>query len=35
MGMVGVGFILFTIFTSNPFDRSLPSIHTDGADLNP
>jgi cytochrome c-type biogenesis protein CcmF len=35
MGMVGVGFILFTVFTSNPFDRSLPSIPTDGADLNP
>ena len=35
MGMVGVGFILFTIFTSNPFDRSLPSIPADGADLNP
>jgi cytochrome c-type biogenesis protein CcmF len=35
IGMVGVGFILFTIFTSNPFDRSLPSIPTDGADLNP
>jgi cytochrome c-type biogenesis protein CcmF len=35
MGMVGVGFTLFTLFTSNPFDRSLPSIPTDGADLNP
>ncbi|MBQ0729993.1 MAG: heme lyase CcmF/NrfE family subunit [Oleispira antarctica] len=35
MGLVGVGFILFTLFTSNPFDRSLPSIPTDGADLNP
>ena len=35
MGMIGVGFILFTIFTSNPFDRSLPSIPLDGADLNP
>jgi cytochrome c-type biogenesis protein CcmF len=35
IGMVGVGFILFTIFTSNPFDRSLPSIPADGADLNP
>ena len=35
MGMVGVGFILFTLFTSNPFDRSLPSIPADGADLNP
>jgi cytochrome c-type biogenesis protein CcmF len=35
MGMVGVGFILFTVFTSNPFDRSLPSIPADGSDLNP
>jgi cytochrome c-type biogenesis protein CcmF len=35
MGMVGVGFILFTLFTSNPFDRSFPSIPLDGADLNP
>jgi cytochrome c-type biogenesis protein CcmF len=35
MGMVGVGFILFTLITSNPFDRSLPTIPTDGADLNP
>ncbi len=35
MGMVGVGFILFTLITSNPFDRSLPSIPNDGADLNP
>lgn len=35
MGMVAVGFILFTICTSNPFDRSLPTVPTDGADLNP
>ncbi|HCM04827.1 MAG TPA: heme lyase NrfEFG subunit NrfE [Oceanospirillales bacterium] len=35
MGMVGVGFTLFTLFTSNPFDRSFPSVPTDGADLNP
>ena len=35
MGMVGVGFTLFTLFTSNPFDRSLPSIPMDGADFNP
>jgi cytochrome c-type biogenesis protein CcmF len=35
MGMVGVGFILFTVFTSNPFDRSFPSVPMDGADLNP
>ncbi len=35
MGMVGVGFILFTVLTSNPFERILPSIPMDGADLNP
>ena len=35
IGMVGVGFILFTLLTSNPFDRVLPSSPTDGADLNP
>ncbi len=35
MGMVTVGFLLFTIITSNPFDRTLPNVPTDGADLNP
>jgi len=35
IGMVGVGFILFTLITSNPFERILPSSPTDGADLNP
>lgn len=35
MGMIAVGFLLFTIFTSNPFDRVLPNIPSDGADLNP
>lgn len=35
MGLVSCGFILFTIETSNPFARNLPSIPTEGADLNP
>ncbi|SMF41009.1 cytochrome c-type biogenesis protein CcmF [Alteromonadaceae bacterium Bs31] len=35
MGMVAVGFFLFIIFTSNPFDRILPNIPHDGGDLNP
>ena len=35
MGMVSVGFILFTLETSNPFERSLPSMPQEGADLNP
>lgn len=35
MGLIAVGFIAFTLFTSNPFDRALPFIPIDGADLNP
>ncbi|SFM17882.1 heme lyase CcmF/NrfE family subunit [Marinobacter zhejiangensis] len=35
MGMVSVGFLLFILVTSNPFDRLLPNIPADGADLNP
>src|SRR5690554_4446160 len=35
MGMVGVGFLLFILMTSNPFDRILPNVPVDGADLNP
>ena len=35
MGMVGVGFLLFILMTSNPFDRILPNVPADGADLNP
>lgn len=35
LGMVAVGFLLFTIMTSNPFDRTLPNVPVDGADLNP
>ncbi|MGB3668258.1 MAG: heme lyase CcmF/NrfE family subunit [Bermanella sp.] len=35
MGLISVGFILFTLFTSNPFERILPNIPLDGQDLNP
>ena len=35
MGFIAVGFIAFTLFTSNPFERVLPFIPIDGADLNP
>ncbi|WP_166265247.1 heme lyase CcmF/NrfE family subunit [Marinobacter caseinilyticus] len=35
MGMVSVGFLLFLLLTSNPFERILPNVPTDGADLNP
>lgn len=35
MGMIAVGFLLFTIATSNPFERILPNIPSDGSDLNP
>lgn len=35
MGMISVGFLLFLIITSNPFERILPAIPADGRDLNP
>jgi cytochrome c-type biogenesis protein CcmF len=35
LGLISVGFYLFMLFTSNPFDRSLPFFPTEGADLNP
>ena len=34
MGIVSIGFLLFMLFTSNPFERLFP-IPTNGADLNP
>ncbi len=34
MGLVAAGFLLFMLFTSNPFDRLLPAAE-DGRDLNP
>ncbi|WP_192981743.1 heme lyase CcmF/NrfE family subunit [Pseudomonas sp. EggHat1] len=35
MGMISVGFLLFLIVTSNPFERLLPNAPADGRDLNP
>ncbi len=35
MGLISVGFLLFMLMTSNPFDRTLPIVPQDGADLNP
>ncbi|MGS2716840.1 heme lyase CcmF/NrfE family subunit [Eionea flava] len=35
MGMIGIGFLLFTLLTSNPFERILPFPPTEGSDLNP
>jgi cytochrome c-type biogenesis protein CcmF len=34
MGLVSSGFLLFTLWTSNPFQRLIPAAE-DGADLNP
>ncbi|MGO8858286.1 MAG: heme lyase CcmF/NrfE family subunit [Steroidobacteraceae bacterium] len=34
MGLVSSGFLLFTLWTSNPFERLIPAAQ-DGADLNP
>lgn len=34
LGLVSVGFILFMLFTSNPFDRLIPAA-PEGRDLNP
>jgi cytochrome c-type biogenesis protein CcmF len=34
LGLVSAGFLLFTLFTSNPFERVLPPP-SDGRDLNP
>ena len=35
LGFVQIGFLLFTILTSNPFESLLPNIALEGADLNP
>jgi len=34
MGLISIGFMLFMLFTSNPFDRLLPAA-AEGRDLNP
>jgi cytochrome c-type biogenesis protein CcmF len=35
LGMLQIGFLLFLLLTSNPFDRTLPVFPQEGADLNP
>ncbi|MCY1280241.1 Cytochrome c-type biogenesis protein CcmF [compost metagenome] len=35
MGVISIGFLLFLIVTSNPFNRLLPNMPADGNDLNP
>jgi len=35
MGLISIGFLLFLILTSNPFERLLPQAPLDGQDLNP
>lgn len=35
LGIVSLGFLLFILFTSNPFERILPVPPADGGDLNP
>ncbi len=35
MGAIGCGFLSFSLFTSNPFARHLPSTPLEGSDLNP
>lgn len=35
MGMVAIGFMLFTLLTSNPFERLWPVVPQEGRDLNP
>jgi len=35
LGMIACGFISFLLFTSNPFERTLPFFPIDGSDLNP
>ncbi|KPQ29520.1 heme lyase CcmF/NrfE family subunit [Halomonas sp. HL-93] len=35
LGLISAGFLLFILLTSNPFERNLPDIPADGADLNP
>ncbi|MBY6226606.1 heme lyase CcmF/NrfE family subunit [Ferrimonas balearica] len=35
LGMIIVGFALFMLFTSSPFERLLPNVPMEGRDLNP
>jgi len=35
MGAIAIGFLSFSLLTSNPFERLLPGIPAEGSDLNP
>ncbi|MBN6063188.1 heme lyase CcmF/NrfE family subunit [Aggregatibacter actinomycetemcomitans] len=35
MGIISIGFLLFVLFTSNPFNRTFPDFPVDGKELNP
>jgi len=35
MGIISIGFLLFVLFTSNPFVRTFPDFQVDGKELNP
>ncbi|WP_439242873.1 heme lyase CcmF/NrfE family subunit [Lonepinella sp. BR2474] len=35
MGIISIGFLLFVLFTSNPFNRTFPDFPVDGRELNP
>lgn len=35
MGIISVGFLIFVLFTSNPFSRTFPAFPVDGRELNP
>ncbi|MDG6303583.1 heme lyase CcmF/NrfE family subunit [Glaesserella parasuis] len=35
MGLVSIGFLVFILFTSNPFNRTFPDFPVDGRELNP
>ncbi|EFX90676.1 cytochrome c-type biogenesis protein CcmF [Actinobacillus ureae] len=35
MGLISIGFLLFIIFSSNPFERTFPNFPADGRELNP
>ena len=34
-GIISIGFLLFVLFTSNPFTRTFPDFPVDGRELNP
>ena len=35
MGLISIGFMVFIIFSSNPFNRTFPDFPADGRELNP